>query len=642
MTCLLHGLEGGPNAVNGIWTQFGGNLSFVSLAMSLWALFSIQFQRRSFRQEKIAFGIIAGGASIGSILLSIEFHPGIYIDLRFSPLALAGMFGGPIAAAIAASLAIAFRFAVAGTAMVDGIITIAFATGIGVAGHFWTRKRSPGFTDVILLGLALGATLVAAMALLPTLVTAHLLAGAGFPLTALNCLATVLGGIVLLKTQQWELERSILVTAFSQSPDYLYVKDRNSRFITVNENMTRLFRFRTIAEMTGLSDFNLMSQPVAEELYHLEQQVMETGTPLIDSNERIGGRFLLASKVPLRDKQGRIIGLAGVTRDVTERTALERELRESKNLLSHAMANMSDGIAMYDSKGFLLFCNDQYRDAFPLSGDARVVGAHISDILRRVVETGERPAIAEGDPEEWIKTASATLHSNKDEEVQLHNGDWRSIRTRIAGDGTAMAVVSDITATKQAEIALRLSAEQLKNLAETDGLTGIVNRRAFDEAFARETAGSARKNTPFSLLMVDIDRFKAYNDTYGHPAGDQCLRVVSKCLRQSVSRPADIVARYGGEEFAVFLPDTSARGAMIVAEQFARRLAQENIIHSGSEFGRVTASIGISCATGATLRTSPNRLLAEADAALYEAKAQGRNRILAHSRENGHAMKETG
>ncbi|MGO7947153.1 histidine kinase, partial [Rhizobium ruizarguesonis] len=83
------------------------------------------------------------------------------------------------------------------------------------------------------------------------------------------------------------------------------------------------------------------------------------------------------------------------------------------------------------------------------------------------------------------------LHSNKDEEVQLQNGDWRSIRTRLAEDGKAMAVVSDITATKQAEIALRLSEEQLKNLAETDGLTGMVNRRAFDEDFARETAGSA-------------------------------------------------------------------------------------------------------------------------------------------------------
>lgn len=628
--------------MNGIWTQFGGNLSFVCLAISLWAHFSIQFERRSVRQEKIAFGIVAGAASIGSILLAVEFNPGLYVDLRYSPLALAGMFGGPVAAAFAASLALVFRFWVGGTAMIDGMVAIAVATAIGLVANFWIRKRSPGLMDVGLLGLALAGSLVVLMATLPTLVHAHVLAIIGLPMTVLNGLATVLCGFILLKTQQWALERSILVTAFSQSPDYLYVKDRNSRFITVNENMIRLYRFRTTAEMTGLSDFNLLSRPLAEGLYYLEQQLMDTGVPLIDSVEHIEGRSLLASKVPLRDRQGRVIGLAGVTRDVTERTALERELRESKNLLSHAMAGMSDGIAMYDSKGFLVFCNDQYRTAFPLSGDARVVGAHISDILRRVAETGERIGISANDCEEWIKLAIATLHSNKDEEVQLYNGDWRSIRTRLAEDGTAMAVVSDITATKEAEIALRLSAEQLKSLAETDGLTGIVNRRAFDEAFARETAGSARKNTPFSLLMVDIDRFKAYNDTYGHPAGDQCLRIVSKCLRQSVSRPADIVARYGGEEFVVLLPATSAKGAMIVAEQFARLLNQENIVHSGSEFGRVTASIGISCATGATLRVNPNRLLTEADAALYDAKTQGRNRILAHLPDERNAMKDVG
>lgn len=391
--------------MNGNWTQFGGNLSFVCLAISLWALFSIQFQRRAFGQEKIAFGIVAGGASIGSILLAVEFHPGIYIDLRFSPLVLAGMFGGPIAAAFAAAMAIVFRFAVGGTAMVDGIITMAVATGVGLAGHAWTRKRSPGLKDVALLSLALGFALVLSMTMLPTLVNADVLAGVGFPLTALNCLATVLGGFVLLKTQQWELERSILVTAFSQSPDYLYVKDRNSRFITVNENMTRLFRFRTTAEMIGLSDFNLMSRPLAEELYHLEQQVIDTGVPLIDSTECIEGRFLLASKVPLRDKQGRVIGLAGVTRDVTERTALERELRESKNLLSHAMAGMSDGIAMYDSRGFILFCNDQYRTAFPLS-ERPAWSAPISatscaaspkpvsgPVFRRMWRSGSRPPL---------------------------------------------------------------------------------------------------------------------------------------------------------------------------------------------------------------------------------------------------------
>jgi diguanylate cyclase (GGDEF)-like protein/PAS domain S-box-containing protein len=613
---------------NGVWGQLIGNLAFVILAISIWAHLSIWFQRHLVGYEKIAFGVIAGATSIGSILLAVEFVPGVYIDVRFASLALAGMFGGPISAIIATSLATIFRIMIGGAAAADGVISIILMSGVGLAINFSIRKRSASLVDIILMTGAVGATLVICLIGLPTLSKAHVLAGVGFPLTLLNCVAAIVCGLIILKTRHVELERSILVTAFSQSPDYLYIKDRDSRFITVNDNMCRLYRYKGPADMVGLSDFDLQPRQLAEELYFREQEIVATGVPLIDSFEHIEGRFLLASKVPLRDQNGRIIGLAGVTRDITERTALERELRESKNLLSHAMAGMSDGFAMFDSKGYLVFCNDQYRDAFPLSGVARVAGAHITDILRKVVETRERLDLSYEAADAWMAAATAGLHSNKDEEIQLGNGDWRSIRTRLAADGTAMVVVSDVTAMKQAEIALRVSAEQLKSLAETDGLTGIVNRRTFDEAFVREAARNARNNTPLSLLMIDIDRFKAYNDTYGHPAGDQCLRVISKCLLQSVKRPADIVARYGGEEFVVLLPETNEEGAAVVAEQFALLLHEVNIAHSESEFARVTASIGISSARGRVLRTEPSRLLSVADAALYEAKAQGRNRIL--------------
>lgn len=614
--------------MNGIWGQLAGNLAFACLAISIWAHLSIWFQRRLDGHEKILLGAMAGATSIGSILLAAEFSPGIYIDLRFAPLALAGLFGGPAAATIAASIAIIFRITVGGVAMFDGVVAIIAVAGIGLTAGFAIRKRSPALLDIVLLAAATAAALVVLMALLPTLVKANTLAMVGQPMTALNALAILACGLIILKTQHLELERSILVTAFSQSPDYLYVKDRDSKFITVNDNMVRLFRFQTQADMFGLSDFSLMKRPLAEELYHRKQEVMRTGVPLIDSVEHIGDSYMLASKVPLRDKEGRVIGLAGVTRDITERTALERELRESKNLLSHAMAGMSDGFAMFDKRGFLLFCNEQYRNAFPLSADARVIGANIRDILRRTVATRERLDIPDDAAEGWVAMASATLHSNKDEEIELYNGDWRSIKTRLAEDGTAMVVVSDITAMKQAEMALRLSAEQLKSLAETDGLTGLVNRRALDEAFAREAARSARTNIPLSLLMVDIDRFKAYNDTYGHPAGDQCLRLVTNCLLQATKRSTDIVARYGGEEFVVLLPDTDEEGALVVAEQFSASLKEENVTHSRSEFGRVTASVGISCAKGRILRAEPSLLLSVADAALYDAKAQGRNRIL--------------
>ena len=190
-----------------------------------------------------------------------------------------------------------------------------------------------------------------------------------------------------------------------------------------------------------------------------------------------------------------------------------------------------------------------------------------------------------------------------------------------------MVVVSDITSTKHAEAALRIAAEQLKNLADTDGLTGVMNRRGFEEAFARETARSAREGTPLSVLMIDIDWFKAYNDSYGHPAGDECLRQVSRCLVGCVKRPADTVARYGGEEFVVLLPGTDAAGAKVVAGQFATRLQELGLPHSGSPVGRVTASTGITTGQGQVLRTQAQRLLATADNALYDAKAAGRNRV---------------
>jgi len=620
--------------MNGILAQFAGNLAFVGLAMSLWAHASIWFQRELGRYTRIAFGVAAGATSIGSILLAVQFSPGVYIDLRFPPIALAGLFGGPVTATVAALLAVAFRIFVGGAAMIEGVLAIVIVAGIGTAINFFSRKRLPVLSDVIILTAAIGVMLVVVLTAFPTLAKIHALQLIGQPMIGFNCLATALCGFIILKTEHLERERSMLGTSFSQAPDYLYIKDRDSRFVIVNENMANLYQHRTSTELTGLTDFDLHPTLLAEELYHSEQELMRTGIPLIDSFERIGDRYMLASKVPVRDKAGRVIGLAGVTRDITERTALERELRESKNLLSYAMAGMSDGFAMFDKKGFLIFCNEQYREAFPLSSDVRVPGAHITDILRRSAETRERLDVPADGVEDWVKAASANLHRNREEEVQLLNGDWRSIRTRLAENGSAIVAVSDITATKQAEIALRISAEQLRNLAETDGLTGIVNRRAFDEALTSELARSARNRTPLSLMMIDIDRFKAYNDTYGHPAGDQCLRVVSKCLLRSAKRPVDIVARYGGEEFVVLLPDIDEKGAKIVAEQFAQYLSEENIPHAASEFGKVTACIGISCERGRLHRSEPSRLLSTADAALYDAKAQGRNRIIYRSPED--------
>lgn len=614
--------------MNGIWEQFAGNLALVGLAIAMWAHLSVWFSRQMSGYTRVAFGLATGATSIGSIMLGFAASPGVLVDLRHAPLALAGMFGGPVAAAIAGAMAIAFRISVGGAAMFDGIIAVVMVLALGLAINAMARNRQPRFSDLTYLTIGLGGVLILAMTVLPALAAANLMELVGLELVVLNCAGAALGGFILLMTRRAQIERSILEGAFEQSPDYLYIKDRNSRFLTVNGNMAKLYQANGPTWLIGRSDFDVMPRPLAEQLFSAEQEMMRSGVPIIDSFEHIQDRFLLASKVPLRDREGRVIGLAGVTRDITERTALENELRESKNLLAHAMAGMSDGFAMFDRDGKLIFCNEQYREAFPLSRDARVPGNTIRDIVRRVAETSERVDAPKGSADAWIETAAATLHRNKDEEVELFNGDWRSIRTRLTEDGTAMVVVSDITSTKHAEAALRVAAEQLKNLADTDGLTGVMNRRGFDEAFMREAARSAREGTPLAVLMIDIDWFKPYNDTYGHPAGDECLRQVSRCLVKCVKRPGDTVARYGGEEFVVLLPGTDAAGARVVAEQFGARLEELGMTHSGSPLGRVTASTGIAVGRGQVLRIEAKRLLATADSALYDAKAQGRNRAV--------------
>lgn len=174
---------------------------------------------------------------------------------------------------------------------------------------------------------------------------------------------------------------------------------------------------------------------------------------------------------------------------------------------------------------------------------------------------------------------------------------------------------------------------ELIRLSSVDGLTGIANRRQFDEFLTREWSRGIRSGTPLSMLMCDVDFFKQYNDHYGHPAGDECLKTVAKTLQAGVHRPADLTARYGGEEFAVVLPDTDLPGAEQVAEEMRRTLEGLAMPHAGSLLGLVTISIGVACTVPRRESGSAEQLIADADAALYRAKQAGRNRVLVASEE---------
>lgn len=167
---------------------------------------------------------------------------------------------------------------------------------------------------------------------------------------------------------------------------------------------------------------------------------------------------------------------------------------------------------------------------------------------------------------------------------------------------------------------------ELKRLSASDGLTGIANRRFFDEYISREWRRARRSATSIAMLMCDVDHFKLYNDTYGHQAGDDCLRQVANAIATNLERASDIAARYGGEEFAVILPETAIGGTLFVAEKIRHAIHQLNIPHSASQLGRVTLSIGIAAATP-DADNSFEDLIKAADQALYKAKHDGRDRV---------------
>lgn len=167
----------------------------------------------------------------------------------------------------------------------------------------------------------------------------------------------------------------------------------------------------------------------------------------------------------------------------------------------------------------------------------------------------------------------------------------------------------------------------LQQLAHTDKLTGLANRRRFDEILEHELRRAQRAGASLALILIDVDFFKKFNDRYGHPAGDACLQAVAGVLAGQVNRNRDLPARYGGEEFAVVLPDTDAAGAMAVAERLRHEIEALRLPHHESPFGVVTASLGVSAiAPGAGDSPDPLGLVARADRHLYQAKHAGRNR----------------
>jgi diguanylate cyclase (GGDEF)-like protein len=213
---------------------------------------------------------------------------------------------------------------------------------------------------------------------------------------------------------------------------------------------------------------------------------------------------------------------------------------------------------------------------------------------------------------------------HKDGSLVWVESNSRLVRDPVTAEPTGLVLtLRDISLKKKIE-------SELSTLALTDALTGLANRRSFDDALGREWRRALLVNSQVSLLIVDVDHFKTFNDRNGHQAGDDCLRAIANSLGRVAGRPRDLVARYGGEEFALILPGTHQEGAERVASQARSSVEALQIAHPGNDTcAWVTVSVGVATAiaTAGDGMNMPEALLLAADGALYRAKALGRNRV---------------
>jgi diguanylate cyclase (GGDEF)-like protein len=301
-----------------------------------------------------------------------------------------------------------------------------------------------------------------------------------------------------------------------------------------------------------------------------------------------------------------------------------QRLEMMQGCLREAIESLPLGVAIYDQQDRLLMFNQAATDMAPYRYGGELIGQTFETIIRRSLQRG---AIEEalGREDEWLRERLAGRGQlNRPLLRSRPDGRWMHLYEIGTPSGCLVMARMDVTELVQKSMALERSNQQLERLSATDGLTGLANRRKFDRHLHGEWQRSLRSGLPLSLLLIDIDYFKRYNDRYGHLAGDACLRRVATLLSECAQRSGELVARYGGEEFALLLPGADGDVAMTVAQRCMDELARARIAHADSPVTDcLTFSIGVATVV-ASQDLVPESLVRCADEALYRVKSSGR------------------
>ena len=309
-----------------------------------------------------------------------------------------------------------------------------------------------------------------------------------------------------------------------------------------------------------------------------------------------------------------------------------KELQRSYKLFQSMFENAPIGIALIDKNGIPVISNKKLQEMLgytesELSTMPFSNFSHPDDAALNMKLLNE---LLEGKIDHYLLEKR---YFRKDGQVVWGNVTSSLFPDFNDGSTYVIGMVNDITERKITEQKLQEAYQEMEYLSNRDGLTGIANRRYFDDYLVREYAYSVQYSRPLSLIMVDIDFFKQYNDKYGHLNGDECLKQIASTLEKTINRSRDLAARYGGEEFVIVLPETDKIGASVVAEKIRSSVEELNIPHIGSNISKyLTVSVGVSTLISDS-KSIPENLILEADKALYQAKQKGRNRVETYSNE---------
>lgn len=345
---------------------------------------------------------------------------------------------------------------------------------------------------------------------------------------------------------------------------------------------------------------------------------------LVQKSERIGdGEFsdqVVIEPWQAHEFRGLASSLNKTAHKLLVAQEIERRTIESDRRFRLVADNTADMITVIDPTGTRTFVSGACREILGFEPE-ELIGKNALQLV--VAEDRDRVK------ELFGKTSRSEDGGSERYRVARKDGSllWVEVSgRRMPGSGDFVFTMRDISKRKAVEAELEAANIRLSRLATIDELTGINNRRELNRRLDLEARRAAREGLPLSVLLIDVDHFKSFNDTYGHLEGDRCLQEVAGAISNAIGRPSDSCARYGGEEFAVLLPNTSQEEAWARAEIIRDAVASLNRKHSGNEVGHVTISIGVVTSNG---QLEQRELLKLADDALYSAKRSGRNKVVA-------------